>query len=67
MSTFLYRGRKITLALLTPKQVHDDQVKIQQECEKVDERKKLKSSRENRGKDLCKIRGKKQLMRWIMR
>ena len=41
MYTFLHKGKKITLAPLTPKQVYEDQMKIQQECEKVDERKKI--------------------------
>ena len=42
MYTFLHKGKKITLAPLTPKQVYEDQMKIQHECEKVDERKKIK-------------------------
>ena len=41
MYTFLHKGKMITLAPLTPKQVYEDQIKIQQECEKVDERKKI--------------------------
>ena len=42
MYTFLHKGRRITLAPLMPKQVYENQVKIQQECEKIDERKKVK-------------------------
>ena len=41
MYTFLHKGRRITLAPLMPKQVYENQVKIQQECEKVDERKRI--------------------------
>ncbi|XP_027169481.1 uncharacterized protein LOC113769214 [Coffea eugenioides] len=41
MYTFLHKGRKIILAPLMPKQVYEDQMKIQQECEKVDERKRI--------------------------
>ncbi|XP_027178009.1 uncharacterized protein LOC113777168 [Coffea eugenioides] len=39
--TFLHKGKKITLAPLIPKQVYEDQMKIQQECEKIDERKRV--------------------------
>ena len=59
MYTFLHKGRKITLAPLTPKQVYTVQMKIQHECEKVDERKKIeKQERKERKRSLQNEREK---------
>ncbi|XP_071926180.1 uncharacterized protein [Coffea arabica] len=38
--SFLYNSKKVTLAPLSPKQVHEDQLKLQQESEKYSAKKK---------------------------
>nr|XP_027088637.1 uncharacterized protein LOC113709988 [Coffea arabica] len=38
--SFLYNSKKVTLALLSPKQVHEDQLKLQQEFEKYSAKRK---------------------------
>ncbi|XP_071902679.1 uncharacterized protein [Coffea arabica] len=45
--TFMHDNRKVTLVPLTPKQVHEDQVRLQQEHE---EQRKLKGAEKSEGK-----------------
>ena len=67
MYTFMHRGKKVTLAPLTPKQVHEDQVKIQKECEKHEvSRKEKQIERKNRVKS-AQNEGKRQWKWRILR
>nr|XP_027103113.1 heat shock protein 90-6, mitochondrial-like [Coffea arabica] len=52
--SFLYNSKKVTLTPLSPKQVHDDQLKLQQEFEKYSAKKKEneKAEAKKRGKRL---------------
>nr|XP_027120893.1 uncharacterized protein LOC113737958 [Coffea arabica] len=57
--SFLYNSKKVTLAPLSPKQVHEDQLKLQQEFEK--QKKERKKAIDSSASEV-KIEGKQMLL-----
>ena len=57
---FTHCNRKVTLVPLTPKQVYEDQMRLQKEYELELERKKREKSEEEKGERRAKPLGKKK-------